>query len=163
MIEEQNPLALKRNLTQIPSSPRSNYNELPVFAYHLKSCFGAARFVGVCGNQKIQSLLQGVVGLMKLIFLKAFKQMFLKEQIDRTVIIILVKINHSGKAFSHYSSVAATSYSNIRNMYKNTLASEYSILLLIPTPVLELGLLARDCQRKRCFRIYSLALKTNVT
>ena len=148
---------------QIPSSPRSNYNELPVFAYHLKSCFGAARFVGVCGNLKIQSLLQGSVGLMKLIFLKAFKQMFLKERIDRTVIIILVKINHSGKAFSHYSSGAATSYSNIRNMYKNTLASEYSILLLIPTPVLDLGLLARDCQRKRCFHIYSLALKTNVS
>ena len=119
--------------------------------------------VGVCGNLKIQLLLQGVDGLMKLIFLKAFKQMFLKERIDRTVIIILVKINHSGKAFSHYSSGAATSYSNIRNMYKNTLASEYSIFLLIPTPVLELGLLARGCQRKRCFRIYALALKTNVT
>ena len=41
---------------------------------------------------------------MKLIFLQAFKQMFLKERIDRTVIIILVKINHSGKAFSHYGS-----------------------------------------------------------
>ena len=153
---------MKRNLTQIPSSPRSNYNELPVFAYHLKPCFGAARFVGVCGNVKIQSLLEGVVGLMKLIFLKAFKQMILKERIDRTVIIILIRINHSGKAFSHYCSGAATSYSNIRNMYKNTLASEYNILLLIPTLVLELGLLTRDCQRKRCFLIYSLALKTNV-
>ena len=96
---------------------------------------------------------------MELIFLKAFKQMLLKERIDRTVIIILVKINHSGKAFSHYSSGAATSYSNIRNMYKNTLASEYSILLLIPAPGLELGLLARNCQRKRCFRIYSACLK----
>ena len=43
-----------------------------------------------------------------------------------------------------------TSYSKIRNTYKNTFASEYSILLLIPscTPILELGLLARDCQRK---------------
>ena len=47
---------------------------------------------------------------MKLIFLKAFKQMFLKERIhfDRTVIIILVKIGHSGKAFSHYGSRADT-------------------------------------------------------
>ena len=57
---------------------------------------------------------------MKLIFLKAFKQMFLKERIDRTVIIILVKIDHSGKAFSHYGSRAhAGSYLKIRNMYKN--------------------------------------------
>ena len=33
-------------------------------------------------------------------------------------------------------------------MYKNILASEYSILLLIPscTSVIELALLARDCQ-----------------
>ena len=82
---------------------------------------------------------------MKLIFLKAFKQIFLKERIDRTVIIILVKINHSGKEFSHYDSGANTSYSNIRNMYKDTLASEYSVLLLIYscTLVLELGQLAR--------------------
>ena len=89
---------------------------------------------------------------MKLIFLKAFKQMFLKERIDRTVIIILVKINHSGKEFSHYDSGANTSYSNIRNMYKDTLASENSVLLLIYscTLVLELGQLARDCQRKVC-------------
>ena len=34
--------------------------------------------------------------------------MFLKERIDRTVIIILVKINHSDKAFSHYGSRADT-------------------------------------------------------
>ena len=56
----------------------------------------------------------------------------------------MVKINNSNKAFSHYGSGAGTSYSKIRNTYKNTLASEYSILLLIPscTPVLELGLLA---------------------
>ena len=45
---------------------------------------------------------------MKLIFLKAFKQMFLKERIDRTVIIILVKIDHSGNAFSQYDSRADT-------------------------------------------------------
>ena len=45
---------------------------------------------------------------MKLTFLKACKQMFLKESIDRTLIIILVKINHSGKAFSHYGSRADT-------------------------------------------------------
>ena len=45
---------------------------------------------------------------MKLIFLKAFKQMFLKERIDRTVIIILVKIDHSGKAISQYDSRADT-------------------------------------------------------
>ena len=49
-----------------------------------------------------------MVSLMKLIFLKAFKQMFLKERIDRTVIITLVKIDHSGKAFSHYGSRADT-------------------------------------------------------
>ena len=34
--------------------------------------------------------------------------MFLKERFDRTVIIILVKTNHSGKAFSHYGSQADT-------------------------------------------------------
>ena len=45
---------------------------------------------------------------MKLIFLKAFKQMFPKERIDWTVMIILVKINHNGKAFSHYGSRADT-------------------------------------------------------
>ena len=79
---------------------------------------------------------------MKLFFLKAFKQMFLKERIDRTAIIIFVKINHSGKTFSHYGSGADTSYSKIRNMYKNALAYEYNILEL------ELGLLAPDYQRK---------------
>ena len=80
---------------------------------------------------------------MKMIFLKAFKQMFLKERIDRTVIIILVKINYSSKAFSPFGCWADTSYSKIRNMYKNTLASKYSIILLTPscTPVLELYLL----------------------
>ena len=94
---------------------------------------------------------------MKLIFLKAFKQMFLKERIDRTVIIILAKINHSGKEFSHYDSGANTSYSNISNMYKDTLASEYSVLLLIYscTLVLELGQLARDCQRKVCVFLFT--------
>ena len=45
---------------------------------------------------------------MKLTFLTAFKQMFLKERIDRTVIIILVKIDHSGKAISQYDSRADT-------------------------------------------------------
>ena len=34
--------------------------------------------------------------------------MFLKERIDRTVIIILVKIEHSGNAFSQYDSRADT-------------------------------------------------------
>ena len=55
----------------------------------------------VCGRGKlkIQSLFYGVIGLIKLLFLKAFKQMFLKERIDRTAIIILVKINHSAKHF----------------------------------------------------------------
>ena len=67
---------------------------------------------------KIQSLFYGVIGLIKLLFLKAFKQMFLKERIDRTAIIILVKINHSGKTFSHYGSGAHTSYSKIRNSIK---------------------------------------------
>ena len=67
---------------------------------------------------KIQSLFYGVIGLIKLLFLKAFKQMFLKERIDRTAIIILVKINHSGKTFSHYGSGADTSYSKIRNSIK---------------------------------------------
>ena len=87
---------------------------------------------------------------MKLFFLKAFNQMFLKERIDRTAIIIFVKINHSGKIFSHYGSGADTSHSKIRNMCKNALASEYNVLLLICsfTPVLELGLLAPDYQRK---------------
>ena len=78
---------------------------------------------------------------MKLIFLQAFKQMFLKERIYRTVIIILVKINHSGKAFSHliWFSGWYWSYLKIRNMYKIILASEYSTLLSIPsfTPVIE--------------------------
>ena len=104
----------------------------------------------VCGNLKTQSLFYGVIELMKLLFLKAFKQMFLKERIDRTAIIIFVKINHSGKTFSHYGSGADTSYSKIRNMYKNALASEYNVLLLICsfTPVLELGILAPEYQRK---------------
>ena len=70
---------------------------------------------------------------MKLIFLKAFKQMFLKERINRTVIIILVKINQNAKTFSPYGTWADTSYSKIRNMYKNNLASKYSIILLIPS------------------------------
>ena len=87
--------------------------------------------VCVCGNLKTQSLFYGVIELMKLLFLKAFKQMFLKERIDRTAIIIFAKINHSGKTFSHHGSGADTSYSKIRNMYKNALASEYNILLLI--------------------------------
>ena len=39
------------------------------------------------GDLKTQSLLYGVIELMKLLFLKAFKQMFLKERIDRTAII----------------------------------------------------------------------------
>ena len=106
--------------------------------------------VCVGGNLKTQSLFYGVIELMKLLFLKAFKQMFLKERIDRTAIIIFVKINHSGKTFSHYGSGADTSYSKIRNMYKNALASEYNVLLLICsfTPVLELGILAPDYQRK---------------
>ena len=43
--------------------------------------------------------LYGVIELMKLFFLKAFKQMFLKERIDRTAIFIFVKMNHSGKTF----------------------------------------------------------------
>ena len=34
-MEEQNLLALKRNLTQTPPSPWSNYNELPDFEYYL--------------------------------------------------------------------------------------------------------------------------------
>ena len=34
--------------------------------------------------------------------------MFLKERIDRTVIIILVKIDHNGKAISQYDSRADT-------------------------------------------------------
>ena len=97
---------------------------------------------------------------MKLIFLKEFKQMFLKERIDRTVIIILVKIDHSGKAFSHYGSRADT-YLKIRNMYKNILASEYSILLLISscTPTIEIALLAlyRDCQTGKFVFSYLLA------
>ena len=44
-------------------------------------------------------------------------------------------------------------YLKIRNTYKNTLASEYSILLSIPscTPILELALLARDCRGKFVF------------
>ena len=70
------------------------------------------------GNLKIQSLLYGVIGLIKLLFLNAFKQMFLKERIDRTAIIILVKINHSGKTFLHYGCGAHTSYSKIRNSIK---------------------------------------------
>ena len=64
----------------------------------------------MCDNLKTQSLLYRVNELMKLFFLKAFKQMFLKERIDRTAIIIFVKINHSGKTFSHYGSGADTSY-----------------------------------------------------
>ena len=76
--------------------------------------------------------------------------MFVKERIDRTAIIIFVKINHSGKTFSHYGFGADTSHSKIRNMYKNALVSENNILLLMCsfTPVLELGLLAPDYQRK---------------
>ena len=70
------------------------------------------------GKLKIQSLFYGVIGLIKLLFLKAFKQMFLKERIDRTAIIILVKINHSGKTFLHYGCGAHTSYSKIRNSIK---------------------------------------------
>ena len=44
-------------------------------------------------------------------------------------------------------------------MYKNILASEYSILLLIPscTPVIELALLARDCQTGKFVFSYLLA------
>ena len=78
----------------------------------------------MCGNlQKIESLLYGDIGLMKLLFLKAFQQlMFFKERIDRTTNYILVKTNYnySGKTFSHYGSGADRSYSKIRNMYKNT-------------------------------------------
>ena len=51
-------------------------------------------------------------------------------------------------------------------MYKNILASEYSILLLILrcTPVIELALLARDCQTlKLCFRITRLPKKRTFT
>ena len=55
--------------------------------------------VCVCGNLKTQSLLYGVIELMKLFFFTAFKQMFLKERIDRTAIFIFVKMNHSGKTF----------------------------------------------------------------
>ena len=106
--------------------------------------------VCACWNLKPQSLLYGVIELMKLFFfLKAFKQMFLKERIDRTAIIIFVKINHSGKTFSHYGPGADTSYSKIRNMYKNALASEYILLLICSfTPVLQLGIFAPDYQRK---------------
>ena len=46
----------------------------------IKSCFDAA-LVGVCGNLKIQSLLSGVVGLMKLIFLKHFNKCSLKTEL----------------------------------------------------------------------------------
>ena len=44
-------------------------------------------------------------------------------------------------------------------MYKNILASEYSILLLIPscTPVIELPVLARDCQTGKFVFSYLLA------
>ena len=83
-----------------------------------------------CGNlRKIQSLLYGDIGLMKLLFLKAFQQMFFKERIDRTTNYILVKTNYnySGKTFSHYGSWSDTSYLKISNMYKNTLASKCSI------------------------------------
>ena len=85
--------------------------------------------------------------------------MVLKERIDRSVIIILVKINHSSQAFPHYGSGTDTSCSKIRNVYKNTLASKYSILLLIPscTPELELGLLARDCETGKFVFSYLLA------
>ena len=43
----------------------------------------------VCENLKTQSLLYGVIELMKLF--KQIKQMFLKERIDRTAIIIFVR------------------------------------------------------------------------
>ena len=44
-------------------------------------------------------------------------------------------------------------------MYKNILASEYSILLLIPScsPVIELALLPRDCQTGKFVFSYLLA------
>ena len=47
-------------------------------------------------------------------------------------------------------------------MYKNTLASEYSILLLIPscTPVLQLGLLPRDFQTKVSVFVFTRLIKS---
>ena len=56
-IEEQNLLAWKRNLTQTPQSPWSNYNELPDFEYYLNRALMQPLLVFRGGNLKIQSLL----------------------------------------------------------------------------------------------------------